>query len=150
MIPYPQHCIEVGSLGTEPKYNIGFGCQWLNRSDKYIYAVLRIRDPVGFLPLYLGSESGMIIPEHISENLETIFCIKILKFFDADANPGSGKHFDPKSGIRDNIPDPQHCVCVYEYDKVSPACDFEEDKKTTLRGITKLKKILSGAVRLSP
>jgi hypothetical protein len=27
-------------------------------------------------------------PEHISESLETIFWVKILKFFDADADPG--------------------------------------------------------------
>ncbi len=36
------------------------------------------------------SGSGMNIPEHISERLETIFGIKILKFFDADADSGSG------------------------------------------------------------
>jgi hypothetical protein len=27
-------------------------------------------------------------PDHISENLETIFWVKILKFFDADRDPG--------------------------------------------------------------
>jgi hypothetical protein len=32
----------------------------------------------------------MNIPEHISESLETIFGFKILKFFDADADSGSG------------------------------------------------------------
>ncbi len=42
-------------------------------------------------------------PDHISESLETIFWVKILKFFVAD--PGW-----EKSGIRDNIPDPQHCL----------------------------------------
>jgi hypothetical protein len=51
--------------------------------------------------------------DHISESLEAIFRIKILKFFIAD--PGSGmekirirdrKNSDPGSGI--NIPDPQH------------------------------------------
>jgi hypothetical protein len=38
-----------------------------------------------------------------------------LKFFDADADPGSGNHFDTGSGIWDGkigmriiIPDPQH------------------------------------------
>ena len=30
----------------------------------------------------------MNIPNHISEILETIFWVKILKFFDADADPG--------------------------------------------------------------
>jgi hypothetical protein len=54
------------------------------------------------------SGSGMNIFDHISESLETFFWIKILKFFDADADPdpGSGNLFDPGSGI--NIPDPQH------------------------------------------
>ncbi len=53
-------------------------------------------------------------------SLETIFRVKILKFFEADADkdPESGNFFDPKSWIRDgissnpvsgkNIPDPQH------------------------------------------
>jgi hypothetical protein len=39
--------------------------------------------------------------DHISESLETVFLVKILKFFDAD--PGYKKF---GSGI--NIPDPQH------------------------------------------
>jgi hypothetical protein len=38
----------------------------------------------------------MNFPDQISENLETIFGLKILKFFDADPDPGS---FFP--GIRD-------------------------------------------------
>ncbi len=46
-------------------------------------------------------------------SLETIFWVKILKFFDAnpDPLPRSGNLFDPGSGkekIRINIPDPQH------------------------------------------
>jgi hypothetical protein len=56
--------------------------------------VLRIRDPVSFSPLdpgwvKLGSGSGMNSPDHIFESLETIFWVKILKFFDADTHPGS-------------------------------------------------------------
>jgi hypothetical protein len=39
----------------------------------------------------------------ISESLETIYWVRILKFFDAD--PGSKKL---GSGIKINIPDPQH------------------------------------------
>jgi hypothetical protein len=56
----------------------------------------------------------MNIPNHISESLETIFWIKILKFFDADPDQGSEiiSTLDPgwkKIRIRDkNIPDPQH------------------------------------------
>ena len=43
-----------------------------------------------------GSGSGMDNPDHISESLETIFGLKILKFFDAD--PGWKK---VECGIRD-------------------------------------------------
>jgi hypothetical protein len=32
----------------------------------------------------------MKIPDHISESLEKLFWVKILKFFDADPDPGSG------------------------------------------------------------
>jgi hypothetical protein len=38
------------------------------------------------------SGSGMNNPDHIPQSLETIFWIKIFKFFDAD--PG-GKYSDP-------------------------------------------------------
>jgi hypothetical protein len=38
-------------------------------------------------------------PDHISESLETIFWVQILKFFDADANPGSENLFDPGSAM---------------------------------------------------
>jgi|688.fasta_scaffold596078_1 hypothetical protein len=44
------------------------------------------------------SGSGLNIPDHIFESLETILWVKILKYFDADANPdpGSGnRNFDP-------------------------------------------------------
>jgi hypothetical protein len=40
-----------------------------------------------------GSGFGMNIPDHNSESLETIFGLKILKFFAADADPGSGIFF---------------------------------------------------------
>jgi hypothetical protein len=53
-----------------------------------------------------GSGSWMNIPDHISESLETIFWVKILKFFDADPGSAMEKNSDPGSGI--NIPDPQH------------------------------------------
>ena len=61
------------------------------------------------------SGSGMNIPDHISESLETIFWVKILKFFDADRAPGWNKFGSGmvKIRIREkhpgiNIPDPQH------------------------------------------
>jgi hypothetical protein len=40
-------------------------------------------------------------PGYYSESLETIFWVKLLKFFDADADPGSRNVFDPGSGNRD-------------------------------------------------
>jgi hypothetical protein len=80
--------------------------------------VLRIWDPVPFRPLdpgsgaFLtprsggwvinqdpGSGSGINNPDHISESLETIFWVKIRKFFDAD--PGSGME---KIRVRDKHP----------------------------------------------
>ncbi len=51
-----------------------------------------------------GSGSGMNNPYHIFASLETIFWVKILKFFDAD--PGSrirdGKNSDSGSGMEKN------------------------------------------------
>jgi hypothetical protein len=48
------------------------------------------------------SRSGMINPDNISESLETIFWVKILKFFYADPGSGmenirirDGKNLDP-------------------------------------------------------
>ncbi len=56
----------------------------------------------------MGKKSGMYIPDHISESVETIFGVKILKFFDADAGSGSGNLFSPGSGIRNGTnADPQ-------------------------------------------
>ncbi len=37
-----------------------------------------------------GSGIRMNISDHISESLETIFWVKILKFFDVDADPDQG------------------------------------------------------------
>jgi hypothetical protein len=59
----------------------------------------------------------MNAPDHIFESLETIFWVKILKFFDADPDPGSENLIDPGSGMKKfgsgiNIPDPQHCILV--------------------------------------
>jgi hypothetical protein len=57
------------------------------------------------------------IPDHISEGLETVFWVKIIKFLDADADPASGIFLtrDPGSemetfgyGIRDKHPGQQH------------------------------------------
>jgi hypothetical protein len=40
------------------------------------------------------SGSGLNISDHNSESLEPIFWVKILKFFDADPDPGSENPFD--------------------------------------------------------
>ncbi len=46
--------------------------------------------------------SGMNIPDHNSESLETVFWLSKLKFFDADPVPGSGIFLtrDPGSGMK--------------------------------------------------
>jgi hypothetical protein len=48
-----------------------------------------------------GSGSGMNIPDHISESLETIFWVKNTLIFYADQDPGSGIFLtlDPGSGM---------------------------------------------------
>ncbi len=91
---------------------------------RMILAVLRIRDPVPYWPRDPGWVKNQDSdPEWttriISPSLETIFCVKILKFFVACPDSGSGifwlgsqdpgwKKLDPGSGI--NIPDPQHGI----------------------------------------
>jgi hypothetical protein len=70
-----------------------------------------VRDPVPFRSLDPGwvknqdpyPGSGMNIPDHISESLKQFFGLKILKFFDADPDLGSGIRnlFDTGSGIQD-------------------------------------------------
>jgi hypothetical protein len=57
-----------------------------------------------------GSGLGMSIPDHISESLETIFWVKILKFFYADPDSESGIFLTLVTGFGINIPDPQHCL----------------------------------------
>jgi hypothetical protein len=58
------------------------------------------------------SGSGMNILDHLSQSLETIFSVKILKFFEGDEDPGIFFILDPASGMEKNgsgnIPDPQH------------------------------------------
>jgi hypothetical protein len=55
-----------------------------------------------------GSVSGMNNPDHISESLETIFWVKILKVFDPDL--GSGALFGPwirdPGWVKNQVPDP--------------------------------------------
>ncbi len=74
-----------------------------------------IWDPGSGMGKKSRSGSGMNIPDHISESLETIFWLKILKFCDADPDPGfrslwswirdpRWKNSDPGSGIRDKHP----------------------------------------------
>ncbi len=56
-----------------------------------------------------GSGAGMNNPDHISEILEPIFSVKILKFFDEDSGSGMKKNSDSGwkklgYGIRDKHP----------------------------------------------
>ncbi len=48
------------------------------------------------------SESVMNIPDHISESLETVFGLKILKFLDADPDPGPGIFLTLYSGQKNS------------------------------------------------
>jgi hypothetical protein len=50
------------------------------------------------------SESGMNIPDHFSEGLETGFRVKILKFFEADPDPGSGIFLTLDPGWKNSDP----------------------------------------------
>ncbi len=68
-------------------------------TEKLIINVLSVADPGSGMGKKSGSGSGMNKPDHIFESLETIFWIKIFKFFDAD--PGSGME---KIRIRENHP----------------------------------------------
>jgi hypothetical protein len=81
---------------------------------------IRIRDPVPFGPLdpgwiknkNLDPGSGMNIPDHISESIETIVGVKVLKLFDADPDSGSRNLLEPGSGmekIRIRDPGSQRC-----------------------------------------
>jgi hypothetical protein len=59
------------------------------------------------------SVSGMNNPDRISKSLETIFWVKILKFFDAD--PGIFMTLVPgwkKVGFGKNIPDPRYYLHI--------------------------------------
>jgi hypothetical protein len=83
----------------------------ITRKVLLLNLVLRIwiRHPVPFWPRDLGwvkirirdldpgSGSGMNNPDHISESLQTISCVKIHKFFEADPGSGiqDGKNSDP-------------------------------------------------------
>jgi hypothetical protein len=48
------------------------------------------------------SASGSNILNHIYESLETIFWVKILKFFDPDPGSGNFLYLDPGSGLEKN------------------------------------------------
>jgi hypothetical protein len=54
-------------------------------------------DPGSGAFLTPGSGSGMNILDHISESILTNFWVKILKFFDADPDPGIFWTLDPGS-----------------------------------------------------
>jgi hypothetical protein len=110
----PAHQLQVG--GHRPAAVL---THYNNNNDNAVLRI-RIRDPCLFDPWIrdpgwvknqdpgsgMGKKSGsgswMNNPDQISESLETIFGVKMLKYFDVD--PG-WKEFG--TGI--NIPDPQQC-----------------------------------------
>jgi hypothetical protein len=72
-----------------------------------------------------GSGFGRNNPDHISESFETIFWVKILKFFKSD----------PESGIQDeknSDPDPQHWVPL-PYSTYFHMHTFKELEKRSFR-----------------
>jgi hypothetical protein len=76
------------------------------------------------------SESGMTIPDHNFKSLKTIVWVKILKFFNADPDPGI---LDPGSGmgkirIRDKHPDPKTLILT---------CDSKSNSKIRTLGNVK-------------
>ncbi len=95
-----------------------------------------------FLPLDPGwvknqdpdPRSGMNNPNHISESLETILWVKILKFFDAD--PGCKKNSDPGwkkigSGIREKHPE---SATLEKIKKIKTAAKLRTRKSTGENG----------------
>jgi hypothetical protein len=60
----------------------------MNFRSSHLSSSVADPDPGSGMGKKSGFGSGMSNPDHISESLETIFWVKILKFFDAD--PGSG------------------------------------------------------------
>ncbi len=90
-------------------------CSIHTSSSHYQVPSPSVADPDPGSGAFLTPVSGMNNPDHISESLETIFWVKILKFFDADPGwkkCGSGirdeKNLYPGSGM--NIRNPQHCL----------------------------------------
>jgi hypothetical protein len=73
----------------------GTGGQLTNHADRY-----GTRKEI---PEMQCCRCGMNIPDHISESLETIFWVNLLKFFDADTDLGSGNLFDPGSGMKKKL-----------------------------------------------
>jgi hypothetical protein len=57
----------------------------------------------------------MNIPDHFSENLEAIFWVKILKFFDAVPGSGIFMTLDPGSGMEKN-PHPESGINIRDVD----------------------------------
>ncbi len=82
----------VGSTAVAPPTTqpaAGLSCSCGKPAARQAVLRIRIRDPVPFW-LLAGSGMGKISgssPDHISESLETLFGVKIIKIFDAD--PGS-------------------------------------------------------------
>ncbi len=100
-----RHCSEVYTVCPPAVVCLGHvsGTSTVIGTVPYILSTLK-RKPK--FPLKDGSVSRINIPDHNSDSLETIFLVKILKFFDAD--PESGNLFYPGSGMgKIRIRDPE-------------------------------------------
>jgi hypothetical protein len=72
--------------GNDLPYWTRFLVRFWGRKKLYLFIYTSVADPDSESNAFLtpGSGSGMNNPDHISQSLETIFWVKILKFFDAD------------------------------------------------------------------
>ncbi len=88
--------------------------KFISHLIRYLDPVLRIRirDPLSFLPLDPGQKKSGSVINRTSQIIfpraqKPFLGLKILKFFDADSDPGSRME---KFGSGINILDPQHCL----------------------------------------
>ncbi len=92
---------------------------WPHKYNKHIeHGSVAGPDPVPFWPLdrgrkNAGTGSGMNIPDHFSESLDTVFWVKIILILWCWSGSGIRNLSDSGSGMEKfgsgiNIPDPQH------------------------------------------
>ncbi len=86
-----QACFGFTCAADEQHAHPAVHCHIFRYLIHYFHVVVcSVADPGSSVFLASGSGTGMNNLVRISESLETIFGVKILKFFDADADPDSG------------------------------------------------------------